>query len=79
MGISITFKESAKEFVLDAFDKAIDEEGYVVYKKNKKIRVLTSRGQELHISQFGGVKKGKEEGSIVFFEDDLDSAFVLND
>jgi hypothetical protein len=75
MPLKITFDDSAKNFILDAFGKTSDSEGYVVDKKDEETRVKDQQGKEIHISEFGGVRKG----SRVFFKDDTDSVIDLVD
>ena len=54
----ITFDKSAKEFILDSFDKKVNNESYVVEKETGN-KVIANDGQDLLISQFGGIKKGQ--------------------
>lgn len=70
----ITFDKSAKEFILDSFDKKINNEGYVIEKKTGN-KVIANDGQDLLIGQFGGVKKGSE----VFIKSDIISVMKLLD
>jgi len=71
----ITFDSSAKRDILDIFDKAVDEEGYIVEKKNPTQRVLTREGDEITLEKFGGLKKGSE----IFIKSDLTSLVNLAD
>lgn len=57
----ISFSEDSKEFVLDMLGKGLDKEGFIVEKGNTAERVLTKDGEEIHISEWGGIKKGSEE------------------
>lgn len=72
---TVTFDFDAKEFVLDAFDKAIDEAGYVVEKGNPAERVMTPEGEELQAANFAGIHKG----SLVFVRTGVMSAIKLSD
>lgn len=71
----VTFDKSAKNFILDSFNKTTDEEGYVIEKDNPTQRVLTSDGLEIKQEEFGGVKKGSE----VYIKSDLISLIKLAD
>jgi len=70
----ITFDSTAKRFILDIFDIAIDAEGYLVEKNNPKQRVL-SNGEDVREEDFAGV----ENGSIVILKSDLPSLIDLSD
>lgn len=70
--ISLTFDQSAQDFVLDAFGKKIDH-GYVVEKDNPAVRVPTRDGQDIEAAKFGGVRKGSE----IYFKSDLISVIEL--
>ncbi len=70
----VTFDKSAKELILDSFDKKIDEEGFVIEKKTKN-KVIANDGQDLLAVQFGGIKKGSE----VFIKSDIVSVIKLLD
>jgi hypothetical protein len=71
----ITFENSAKEYILDCFDKSVNAEGYVVEKTDSTQKVLASDGEDLEISQFAGIRKGSE----VFIKTDLMSIIALSD
>ena len=70
----ITFDESAIEFILDAFDKSIDSEGFIVEKRNPKQRVLTPEGEEIQSNDLGAIKKGSE----LYIKKDLSSILKLS-
>lgn len=72
--ISLTFDDSVKEDMLDVFEKKLDSEGFIVEKDNPKQRVLSEDGQEVNISEFGGLKKGSE----VFIKKDMISLLRLS-
>ena len=67
----ITFDESTDEFILDAFDKSVDSEGYIIEAETGE-RVLTPEGEPIPIEEFGGIAKGSE----IFVQDNFVS--VLN-
>lgn len=73
--MTITFDNSAQSFVLEAFDKTIDAEGYIVERSNPSQRVLTPSGQEIKQEAFAGVRKGSE----VFMKSDIISLIELCD
>jgi len=56
----VTFKEESKSDILELFGKTLDEEGYIVEIENVNQRVLTPKGEEIHISEWAGVMKGSE-------------------
>ena len=62
----ITFSESSREDILDLYGKTVDDEGFIVEKQNLNQRVLTPKGEEIHIKEWAGIRKGSE-------------AFVKND
>lgn len=68
MAASLTFDESAAEFVLQAFGRKIDDEGYVVNPNTGK-REVSPEGDELRAEAFAGV----ERGSLLFLDDNFDS------
>jgi len=56
----ITFDEESKSDILELFGKTLDEEDYIVEIENVNQRVLTTKGEEIHISEWAGVMKGSE-------------------
>lgn len=73
--LKITFSdEESKRFVLEAFDKSIDAEGFIVEKSTGE-RVLARDGEEITLSEFAGIRKGSE----VFIKNDLASLIQLSD
>lgn len=66
MSIRITFDDSAREFVLDAFGKT-DRDGFIVEKKKTDQKVLTPRGEEISLKDFAGMRKG----SVIFVKSDI--------
>lgn len=71
----ITFDISAKERILEAFDKTIDKEGYIVEKNRPGEKILSQEGEELRLEDFAGLKKG----SLVFIRSGLTSLIKLAD
>jgi len=65
MSTSLTFDESATEFMLEAFDRDVDDEGYVVDKDGN--RVTTPEGDFVKKEEFAGVEKG----STLYLNDDF--------
>lgn len=63
---NITFSKNVREDILELFGKSLDEEGFIVEKDDTSQRVLTPKGEEIHIDEWAGVVKGSE-------------AFVKND
>lgn len=56
----ITFKEESKKDILELFGKTLDNEEYIVEVENLNQRVLTPKGEEIHISEWAGIMKGSE-------------------
>lgn len=71
----ITFEKSARKFVIRAFGKSVDDEGFLVEKDNHNQRIISPEGLEIQEKQFGGVKKGSE----IYFGSDLISIIHLFD
>lgn len=57
---NITFDESAKEDLLDLLGKTTDREGFIVEKDDPNQRVLTPKGEEIHIDEWAGLRAGSE-------------------
>lgn len=70
----ITFDKDSKKMVLDLINKSVDHEGFVVEKDNPEQRVLTDRGEEITLEEFGGVRVGSE----IFIKDNLPSLMELS-
>ena len=66
---TLVFHESAKEFMLKALGKGVDEEGYIVELADKEQRVMAQDGGEIHITEFAGVRPGSQ----VFVKSDIAS------
>jgi len=67
MAVHLTFDTESTEFVLDAFGKQVDAEGYIVEKSNTDQRVLTTDGEEIELTKFAGIRKGSE----IFIKSDI--------
>lgn len=65
MSTSLTFDESATDFILKSFNKEVDEEGYVVDEEGN--RVTTPEGDKIKKEEFAGVEKG----STLYLSDDF--------
>jgi len=70
----ITFNKSVRDFILAAFEKSVDNQGYIIEKKSKQ-RVIAPDGLDVQIDEFGGVRNG----SLVFIKSDLPSLVQLCD
>ena len=71
----LTFDKSAKDFILSAFGKAVDEEGFIVEKSKPSVRVRTQDGFEIQSSKLGGIVKGSE----IYYKSDVASLIDLYD
>jgi hypothetical protein len=72
---SLIFDSSAKGFVLEAFNKTTDPEGYIVERENPSSRVVVKDGTNIKIDRFGGIRKGSE----VYIKSDIISLIELCD
>jgi hypothetical protein len=66
MSLKITFDESTRGFVLDAFGKSI-RDGFIVEKSKPNEKVITPRGEDIPVKEFAGVRKG----SVIFVKSDI--------
>lgn len=73
--MDITFDKSAKDFILDVFNKSVDKDGFVIEKDNPNQRVLAPDGREVEYEYFAGIKRGSE----IFIKSDLISLINLCD
>ncbi len=73
-GPRLSFGHCAQDFVLAAFGKAKDKEGYIVEQDSGE-RVLAPDGTEVRAEDFAGLRKGSE----VFVKSDIDSLFEAAD
>jgi hypothetical protein len=64
--MKITFDESARAFILDAFGKTV-RDGFIVEKSKPTEKVITPRGENVPVKDFAGVRKG----SVIFFKSDI--------
>ncbi|HLZ14550.1 MAG TPA: hypothetical protein VKQ34_01010 [Candidatus Saccharimonadales bacterium] len=71
--LRVTFDQALRDFVLDAFDKKVDESGYLVEKSNPEQRVLSKDGQQIPKEKFAGIRKGSE----IYIKSDLLSLIEL--
>lgn len=71
----LTFDASARKFVLDAFDKGVDKDGFIVEKSSPSQRILTAEGEEIKVDELAAIRKGSE----VFIKSDLISLIGLSD
>jgi len=65
MTTTLTFDESATEFILESFDRGVDEDGYVIDQNGQ--RVTTPEGEQIKKEEFAGVEKG----STLYLDDDF--------
>jgi hypothetical protein len=68
----ITFKKESRRDLLTLLGKSVDSLGFVTDEKNQ--RVLTIDGEEIHETEFGGVRVGSE----IFIKADLPSLMDLS-
>jgi len=68
MSENITFREGALEKALEYFGKSTDADGYIIDEEGR--RVTSNLGNEVTLDDLGGLGKG----SIVYIEDDFNSA-----
>lgn len=57
---SLRFDDDTKKDILDLYGKTTDEEGFIVEKENVRQKVLTPKGEEIHIDDWAGIVKGSE-------------------
>ncbi len=68
----IAFDDSSREFILNLFDKRINENGEVLEKNSDEV-VKSFEGNPLTVDEFGGVKRDSE----FFIENNVVSLFRL--
>lgn len=56
----IVFDKGSKDFVLDAFNKGVDKDGFIIEKSNKT-RIQTPEGKEITKDQLSIIEKGSEK------------------
>ena len=64
---TVTFDKSVAKEILAAFDKTMDNEGFIVEASNPSQRVLTPEGEEVRLEEFAGIS----QGSLMFIKSDL--------
>lgn len=69
---SIYFSEKNIPLILEAFGKEVNDDGYLIESESKDL-ILTPDNEEIHISKFGGLKKGSE----IFLKKDLSTIIEL--
>ncbi len=74
MNKTIVFSKNAKKDILNALNKEIDKEGYIIDKTTQK-RVVTQEGEEITLEEFGGFRKGSE----IFTKSDIISLIKFYD
>lgn len=73
---NVFFDDSAKEQILNAFDKTVDKDGYIIEKSDPKRRVIDKTTQEeVKLENFVGVRKG----SLIFVTNEIDSLIQAAD
>ena len=70
---TLSFDKQVKTDILDLYGKTIDEEGFIVEKENLKQKVLTPKGEEIHVDEWAGIMKGSE----IFIKSDAFSLIEL--
>jgi len=75
MQANITFDKTAMEFVLSAFGKSVNEEGFLVEANCPDQKVFSLSGEEIHKDDFAGIIKG----SVLFIKSDLPSLIEASD
>lgn len=70
---NVFFSKEAREDILGVYGKKIGEEGFIVEIENPEQRVLTPKGEEIHIEEWGGIIKG----SLEFIKSDTFSLVEL--
>lgn len=56
---TIVFDDTTRDFILDIFNKSVDDDGYVVEKDTRR-RVLSPLGEEVLFAEFAGFTPGSE-------------------
>ena len=65
---TLAFDEASKKIILQLFDKAVDEQGFI-FDMTTGERVLSPDGEEVPVRDFAGIRKGSE----IFITKDLPS------
>lgn len=69
----ISFSEDSKKDILELYGKTTDKEGFIVEESDQSQRVLTPKGEEIHIKEWAGIHKGSE----AFVKSDIFSLIEL--
>ena len=70
--MKLIFDDGSREFILSAFNKGIDDDGFI-FDKLDNSRVLTPEGKEILAKDLAVIKKGSEK----FIAGDLTSLMKL--
>ena len=57
---SITFDKSDASFILEAFGKTVNKEGYLVEIETGDYVLSRNNGEHILLDEFGGIAKGSE-------------------
>ncbi|KAA3649765.1 MAG: hypothetical protein DWP98_06455 [Bacteroidetes bacterium] len=68
----IFFTPNTASLILEAFGKSQNSDGYLIDSSTEEL-ILTPENEEIHISKFGGLKKGSE----IFLKNDLSTIINL--
>lgn len=68
----ITFDESLKREMLEIFDFAVDNAGYIVEAKDPSVRAITPDGEDIHLTEWAGLMPAPG-GGLIFVKNDLPS------
>lgn len=70
----IVFDASAKQFILEIFNKTVNQNNIIIDKTTKE-EVLSINGDKIALDEFTGIGKG----SLLFVKKDLPSIIELSD
>lgn len=56
---TIVFDDTTMKFILDVFNKAVDDDGFII-EKDTRARVLSPAGEEVLLADFAGFTPGSE-------------------
>lgn len=71
----VVFDETSRDFVLEAFSKSVNDNGYIVEKDSPNRAVITKDGVPIEAKRFAGIRKGSE----VYIKSDIISLIELCD
>lgn len=66
MSTTLTFEEGAEEFVIEAFGRTVNDDGYIVDPETGEVET-SPEGEQLTVEHFAGIEKGSE----IFLSDDF--------